>query len=301
MNWDDVRLFLAVARTGSVSGAGERLGMHHTNVARRMRAFEEGLGARLFHRSKAGYRLTTAGEGLLAHAEDMEARALAIDRSLAGLDTALSGRVTVTANQDLLDILITPHIAAFHARHPGICLDLLATSRQVSQDAGEADLALRLTANPEPHLIGRRLSTMAMGVYCSPAYQPRSVEGLKVVAYSQEQGLPPWVRGVAPDAVVTFRGNSLRTTRAALRAGLGVATMPCFYGDADPTLRRIDLPLQGPEWGIWLLVHADLRTNARVAACRAWLLEILAEQRGLLAGAQSRWVDEPLAGVGGAG
>ena len=135
MNWDDLRLFLAVARERSVSGAGKRLGMHHTNVARRMSRFEEQLGTRLFDRSKAGYSLTAAGEHLYGQAAKMEEQAQGIVRSMVGLDVSLSGSVTFTANQDFVDILVAPRLGEFHARYPNICLELFTTSRVLNLDA----------------------------------------------------------------------------------------------------------------------------------------------------------------------
>ena len=105
MNWDDLRLFLAVARARSVSGAGAALGMHHTGVARRMARFEQTLGTRLFNKSKAGYELTDAGRTLFDQALGIEEQAQGITRSMAGLDVSLSGTVRFTANQDFFDDL----------------------------------------------------------------------------------------------------------------------------------------------------------------------------------------------------
>lgn len=289
MNWDDVRIFIAVARERSVSGAGKRLDMHHTNVSRRMTRLETQLKARLFDRSKAGYEMTDAGEQLYALAQVMEEQALAIERSVAGLDVSLSGTVKFTANQDFVDVLVAPRLHDFHKRYPRICLELLTTSRVLNLDAREADIALRLTASPDEHLLGRQIARMAMGVYCSPAYQPRLGEPVKVVLFRRQTDLPDWVQGFS-EVVVTARVDNLRTAKAALREGLGVCNMPCFYADADPDLRRLDLPFSGDGAGLWLLSHADLRATARIRACREWLVQILNEQKDLLMGRTSRWL-----------
>lgn len=296
MNWDDLRIFLAVARERSVSGAGKRLGMHHTNVARRMSRFEESLGTRLLDRSKAGYSLTDAGDRLYSQAVGMEEQAQAIKRSIVGLDVSLSGTVRLTANQDFFDALIAHRLKDFHTRYPEICLEIVTTSRVLNLDAREADIALRVTPSPDEHLVGRRISPLVMGLYSSTAYQPRPGEPVKVILFRRQTSLPDWVVEHFPDAIVFIRVDSLRTAQAALREGLGIASMPCFYADADPQLRRLDLSLQVGEFGIWLLSHVDVRASARVRACREWLVEILNEQNELLMGRRSRWLDAPFAG-----
>lgn len=295
MNWDDLRLFLAVARAGSVSGAGKALGVHHTGVARRMARFEDALGSRLFHRSKGGYALTDAGTRLLQQAEGMEAHAQGIARSLAGLDESLVGTVKFTANQDFFDVLIAPRLHELHQRHPGICLELQTTSRVLNLDALEADIALRLTARPDERLLGRRIAPLVMGLYCSPSYLPRPGEPVKVVLFRRQTGLPAWVEHFS-GGVVTARVDNLRTAQAAIRAGLGVANLPCFWADADPELRRIDLPFAYEPFDIWLLSHVDLRSTARVRVCREWLVQILRDQQDLLMGRGSRWLDGQGAG-----
>jgi len=297
MNWDDIRLFLAVARERSVSGAGKRLDMHHTNVARRMRRFEESLGTRLLNRSKAGYALTDAGDRLYTQAVGMEEHAHAIERSIAGLDVSLTGTVKFTANQDFFDALIAHRLKEFHTRYPGICLEIVTTSRVLNLDAQEADIALRVTSSPDDHLVGRRISPLVMGVYSSPTYQPRPGEPVKVILFRRQTRLPDWALEHFPDAVVFIRVDSLRTAQAALHEGLGIAGLPCFYADMDPRLRRLDVNFEAEDYDIWLLSHVDVRASARVRACREWLVEILNEQKDLLMGRRSRWLDAPFAGA----
>ena len=208
---------------------------------------------------------------------------------MAGLDVSLSGTVRFTANQDFFDVLVAPRLHEFHAQYPGICLDLQTTSRVLNLDALEADIALRLTASPDDRLIGRRISPLRLGLYASEAYLPRPGEPGKLVLFRQQTTLPDWAAHFA-DPVVTMRVENLRTATAALKAGLGVANLPCFYADSDPDLRRLDLPVAGNGADIWLLSHPDLRTTARVRACRQWLQQILQDQEDLLMGTQSSWV-----------
>lgn len=295
MNWDDLRLFLAVARERSVSGAGKRLGMHHTNVARRMSRFEESLGTRLLDRSKAGYTLTEAGDRLYRQAVTMEEQAQAIERSLVGLDVSLRGTVKLTANQDFFDALIAHRLGDFYGRYPDICLEVVTTSRVLNLDAREADIALRVTPSPDEHLVGRRVSPLVMGLYASTAYQPNPGDAVRVMLFRRQSTPPDWVLEHFPNATVFTRVDSLRSARAVLRQGLGVACLPCFYADQDPALRRLDLPFESDEHGIWLLSHADVRTSARVRACRDWLVQVLNEQHDLLIGQRSQWADRPFA------
>ena len=148
MNWDDIRYFLALCREGSVSKAGNALGVNHTTVARRITAFEETLGTRLFDRTRDGYAMTQAAENMYDKALDMESYALAIDRAMFGQDAELSGALTLTAPYDFANTVIAPALPNFRKQYPCIELDLLTTTGLVDLAAREADIAVRLTAKP---------------------------------------------------------------------------------------------------------------------------------------------------------
>lgn len=293
MNWDDIRVFLALAREGSVSGAGKTLGVNHTTVARRIAAFEQTLGARLFDRSREGYALTQAGENMLPFAEEMEARAQSIDRAAFGQDAALTGPLRITVPYDFANRIIVPAVPEFLTRYPQIELELLTTTGRLDLAAREADLAIRLTAEPPEYLVGRKVLPLRHGVYVKPAYWKRlagkSNAKPAVVLFRSERKLPEWVEEHFPDADVVLRTDNLSTMLRAVESGLGLARMPCYEADASRVVRRLDLRLTPSTWGVWMLNHVDLRSTARVRVAREYFATTIEAATPRILGEASRF------------
>ncbi len=289
MNWDDLRFFLALAREGSVSGAGRTLGVKHTTVARRIRAFEERLGTRLFDRLSDGYAMTQVAENMFEHALEMEALAQAVDRDAFGHDAELSGPLKLTMAHDVADRLIVPKLRTFTEAYPHIDLQLLTTSGLVDFAAREADIAVRLTAKPPEELVGREVVRLQHGVYGTTRTLRRRTDQVDVILFRSDDERPPWVTENFPNARTVLRVDDVSSMAAATRNHLGLSRMPCFMGDADAGLRRLDVPLTPSDWGVWILSHVDLRATARVRVCREFLLEIIESQRALIQGEESRY------------
>ncbi len=289
MNWDDVRYFLELCRLGSVSGAGRSLGVNHTTVARRIGALEQALGTRLFDRTADGYAMTQAAEDMFDNAARMEQCAQSIDRELFGLDAGLKGRLKLTVPYDFANSVVVPSLRRFHEDYPNIDLDLLTTTGLMDLAAREADLAVRLTAKPPDYLIGRRVLPLAHGVYGSTRYVKQRRDAPDVLLFRSEAERPEWVQRHFPTAAVALRIDNVSTMLAAVRSGLGLARMPCFIGDADAGVRRLDLDLTPSAWGIWVLSHVDLRATARVRVAREFLIEVIEARRDLILGESSRY------------
>lgn len=288
-NWDDVRFFLLLAREGSVNRAGKALGVSHTTVARRIYAFEKQLGTRLFDRTHEGYALTQAGEDMLLTAGKMEQSALSIDREMFGWDGDLTGPLTLTSPYNLVDALVVPKLHLFHKQYPKIDLKLLSTTSLLSLDNREADLALRISVDPPDHLVGRRLYPLTLGIYGTPKYIKTMGKTPKVIVYTGVSNTPDWVSEHFPNADVVLRTDSMTSAQAATRSGLGLAVIPCFHADTDKSLRRLRLETDAVRWGIWILSHAEMRTSARVRACRDFLVETIERQHKLILGETSRY------------
>ena len=289
MDWDDLRLFLAVARAGSLSGAARALGVNHSTVFRRINAFEERLGVRLFERFPGGYVLTPAGEEMREAALRIEDEVATLGRKVSGQDLRLSGTVRITTI-DMLGLGLLPrHLAAFRSAYPGIELEMQLTNAALNLGRREADVALRVGNEPPEALIGRRVGRLAFAVYGSAGYCARrpdtSLEGHDWIGLDSEQA--PLARRFArflPGARATFRANSVAATIAAARAGIGLAALPCGLADPDPDLVRIaDVP-QDFGLDLWLLTHEDLRRTARIRAFMDFLAEAIAREAPLLEG-----------------
>lgn len=169
-DWNDLRHFLAVARTGSTNAAGKVLRVNQSTVQRRLAALEEAIGRKLFERHSAGYRLTTLGEDIRAQAEAVEAAVAALERRLAATNSSLAGAIRVTCAEGIASFLMTPLLEAFRLRHPGLRVDLLIADRYFDLAKGEADVAVRAGAAADETLVGRKIADSTWAVYASRAY-----------------------------------------------------------------------------------------------------------------------------------
>lgn len=287
MNWDDLRLFLAVARSGSISGAARQLDVQHSTVSRRMRQFEEKLGTRLIERKQGGYELTPAGESVREAASHIEREVIAVDGTLHDIDTNLVGPLRVTAINNMASSVLMPMFARFSESHPQVELHVIVSNLDASLAQREADVAIRLTNSPTDTLIGKRLVTVASTIYGSRTYLKKN----------REQGSEPkwigveccgfhktWTKQSCGDQPHNFISDDTLLTLSAIREGLGISILPCFMGDTDPLLERYCDPDPAYNLGLWLLLHPDLKRTARVLAFRDFMSEAVNEKKDLFEG-----------------
>jgi DNA-binding transcriptional LysR family regulator len=275
LDWNDLRYVLAVARGRGLAGAAETLAVDPSTVFRRLNAVEARLGARLFERTGAGYQPTAAGARMVAAAERMEREAIEVDRDLTGRDTRLEGRLRVTSSETLAYRVLTRHLAEFRARHPGISLELIVDNRLLSLSRREADVALRPTRPDQDDLFGRKLADIAWTVYGARSYfaehgrprNPAALAGHALVGWDEtaRTRAADWLAEAAADAVV-YRSSSLINQLVAVKAGMGLAVLPCYLGDPEPDLERAFAPVADLALELWIVTHGDLRNTARVRA-----------------------------------
>ena len=161
-DWDDLRFFLAVARSGRLTAAARRLGADHATVSRRITSLEESLKAKLFERRPQGYTLTAHGERLLVRAENMETDALAIQSDIGGADMALAGTVRIGAPDGFGTVFLAPRLAKLAGVYPGLELQLIAMPRLLSLSKREADVAITLAPPKEGKVVARKLSDLSL-------------------------------------------------------------------------------------------------------------------------------------------
>ena len=275
LDWNDFRFALAIARAGGLAQAAQALGVNHSTMFRRLNALEQQIGAQLFERLPTGYQPTEAGARLVAVAERIEAEALSLDRELTGQDARLSGRLRVTSSETLAYRVLTAEIAGFRTRHPGIQVELLIDNRQLDLSRREADLALRATRPVQGDLFGRKLADIDWAVYGSETYlaQHRAPSGLDELHEHALIGwdLPAatvktaaWLAASVPEGAIVYRSNSLINQLIAARVGIGLAVLPCYLADPEPTLRRALPPIPALTRELWLITHKALKGTARV-------------------------------------
>jgi DNA-binding transcriptional LysR family regulator len=294
IDWDDCRVFLAVARAGTLSAAARRLGVDQSTVGRRLSALEEATSARLFDRTPEGFLLTASGEAMLQDAEGIEASVDRIERRLMGQDARPEGVVRLATSDSLAAWFLIPRLPAFHARQPKVEIELVTGTPAVDLARREADISLRLSKPAQPNLIARCVGSAEWAVYGSKAYfksNGRPIVGEElgahtVVGFDEQLKSTLGARWLAANAArspVALRSNSLLTIAAGVVAGLGLSPLPCLFGECEPALdRAFDATIGAHE--IWLVVHPDVRTSARVRAVIDFLCEVVNAEVALLTG-----------------
>jgi DNA-binding transcriptional LysR family regulator len=292
--WDDLRIFLALVRKGSVRAAAESLGVDNSTVSRRIRAFEQKLGVRLFERLPTGYTPTSAGEDMLDSAQQVEEEILALERRLLGQDTRLTGELRVTMPDLLAMKLLMPDLAAFTQTYPGIGLEINVSYEHLDLTKREADVAIRLTDNVPEHLVGERLLQQATAAYASTTYLAKhnladapadDLASLTWLGWDDQMTYPKWVKeSNFPTVPVRHRLNNAVLQLEAVKVGIGIGVLPCFIGDQEPSLRR--LPPGRPKLGkhIWLLTHPDLSNTTRVQTFLDFMASAITARRDLIEG-----------------
>jgi DNA-binding transcriptional LysR family regulator len=292
LDWDDLRIALCVAESGTLSGAAAKLQMSHPTLSRRLQLIEQRLGTRLFERTSHGYQPTEAGEEVRSLALRLRDEIAALERRVGGRDDSRDGPVRVTAPDAISEYLLPGVLAAVCQSHAGLQIDLRVSNEVLSLARREADIALRVTASPQETLRGREVGVVAMAIYAS-----------RHLATAAGAGSPkarlPWIgfdatlacsapggwlaRNVAAEDV-RFRANTILSAAQAARAGIGCAVLPCFVGGAIPELVRLGPPLDGLAQPLWLLMHADVARVPRMRRASAALADEIKKTAHLMSG-----------------
>ena len=286
-DWENLRHFLAVAHSGTLSGAARALKVDHATVSRRLAALEAELDVVLVNRLPRSCRLTAIGQQVLDQAVTMESAANGIARIARAAHTPLIGKVTLSAPPVLAAHLLAQHLARFRSLYPDIRLSLAAQAQQVSLSRREADVALRLVRPEETGSFGLKLGVMPFGLYARRDYPHRDEpDRWQFIAYDESFADMPqqkWLLGVAGARSVACELNDISGHLIAARAGAGVAGLPCFLGDAGRDLVRIgeDAPSFSRE--IWVVVHRDLRKTPSVRAVMDFVIALITQHGGFSA------------------
>jgi DNA-binding transcriptional LysR family regulator len=271
----DLPLILALARARTLAAAAEKLGVDLSTVFRRLNALESRLRVRLFDRSARGYQLTAAGERAAATAERVETELLSLDREISGRDQHLSGILRVTASETLSYAVLPRLFAAFHEAHPRIQLVLSIDNRMFDLSRREADVALRVQRPGDPALFGRRLTRIAWAFYGPEGVPPlrRAARTFNfarhaVIGWDEPARIvaSDWIARHVPTDRICFRSNSLVNQLMAVRAGVGIALLPCYLADGETRLQRVSPVLPDLSSELWIVTHQDLKHTARIRA-----------------------------------
>lgn len=275
-DWEDMRVFAAVARTGSLASAARTLGVNHATVGRRVAALETALGAPLLDRMARGTALTAEGAAIAEIAQQMESAAGAI-LARAGMPNGLSGVVTLGAPPVLAGTFVIPGLAGFRSDNPDLRITVSAIPAIAALDRGGLDLAIRLTRPEQPAHLLRRLGSIAFGLYAAPEMAARPQEEWSFVGYDGELDhltQQRWLADYAGYRPTLFRTTDMLGQLAAVRAGMGVALVPRFLAETMPDLVRVDPGAVPPRRSIWLTIYAQVQKAPAVRAVADHLVEL---------------------------
>jgi DNA-binding transcriptional LysR family regulator len=291
MNWDDMRIFLAVARAGQILGAARRLGLNHATVSRRIAALEEALGARLFRRLTTGSEPTPAGERLLALAERMEAEAIAAAAEVGGEGEAVSGTVRVGAPDGFGVAFRVPRLGALVERHPELAVQLVPVPRSFSLSRREADIAITTERPTEGRLVAQKLVDYTLGLYAARSYAdafglPRSAAELpahRLVGYVPDLVINPsldYAAEFSPQWRPRFMISSALGQAEAVRAGAGIGIVHTFVARSMPDLVPVTVA-RPVRRAYWLIYHESMRGLTRIRAVADFVAGAVEADRAL--------------------
>ena len=292
MKWDDLRNFLAVARSGSLSEAGRLLKTSPATVGRRISLLEEDLNVQLFRRGSNGYTLTDCGRAVFQKAQQADEAMLSVERAAIGRDVRTTGKVRVATTEDIGALVVAPALSRLRQAFPGIHLELIAGQDVVSLTRREADIALRPVRATKGNFVIRQVGWWECTLYAAKAYveahklEPGKKDWLSRVSIIRwtDEGMSllggPWLAEHARGSTIALTSNTRRIQLAACKAGVGVAVLPCVAAEHDPGLVRLLPPREVASIPLWLVVHRDLARTARVKAVMTFLADAAAKACG---------------------
>ncbi len=274
-NWDDLRFFLAVARTGRLTAAARQLGAEHTTVSRRVTNLEKAMNAKLFERRPQGYSLTEQGTKLLISAEEIESVAITAQGEITDADYALSGAVRVGSPDGFGTYFLAPCLAKLSLLHSDLELQLVTMPRVFSLSKREADIAIGLERPREGRLHSRKLTNYTLCLFASKEYLSRSpvihdvgdLNAHRILGYIDDLIFTPeldYMPEVSKSIRPQLTSTSVVVQMMATKAGAGICVLPTFIAARDPDLVAILADKIMLVRSFWLIVHSDMRDLARI-------------------------------------
>ena len=292
-DWDLVRYFLMVARSGSTLTAATAMGQSQPTVARRIATLEEATGTSLFDRRRSGYQLTAAGQALLGEAEKVETAATRFwERAGAGT-RQVAGTIRLTTFDVFANLTLGAALQRFSRLYPDVHVEVLVTDKVLNLDSGEADIAIRAGQRPAAGpLVSRKIGETDWTPYCSRSYaeasgHPTSLEAIDGHVLIGGEGnlerLPAmrWLIENAPNSPVRYRANAVQNLAASVKSGLGISVLPCSFFKRDPDLLACITP-PPPELrtSAWLITHERIRHAPHISAMMNFLPQFMSGGSG---------------------
>jgi len=272
MDWNAIKLFLAIVEQGNLAGAARALDINHSTAYRRLNSFEKELGSRLFERMSHGYELTAAGEAMLEKAKQAAVSIDDLERMIVGQDHQPRGLVKITAPNSIAYRYIPRYLASFNKQYPDIDFEMLVSNQELNMTNRQADIAIRATAKPPSHLVGRMVRHVGWSAYCSESYlhdhatagSEHDLSRHKLIgATGMMKHLPffEWQEKHYSDSI-RVRCDDLTAMSYLAEQGHGIALLP-DDNQRDGILKLFSLKDDASS-KIWVLTHPDLRHVERI-------------------------------------
>ena len=279
----DLEVVLALARTGTLAEAGERLSLDASTVFRTIQKVERGLGLRLFERSRAGYLPSELAQQLAGHGEQVEAQLEAARSVLQLQPEQVSGTVRITTTDTVLHGLVAPALKALQASHPLLGFDLHAGNELASLTRRDADIAVRATKRPPQHLVGKHIGPIRVALYAGKKGGINRFDDTVAAQASwvaPDDALPEhpsvvWRKKHFPKVVPRYRVNSILTVAELVAQGLGIGLLPVFLAQRRVDVVPLTAVLDECQTELWLLTHTESRHLRRVSAVYGYLSQNL--------------------------
>jgi DNA-binding transcriptional LysR family regulator len=283
-DWSLMRSFLAMIEQGSLLAAARQLGVSQPTLGRHVAELERQLGTVLFERTGRGLVATSAARSIADQARAMADNAEAIGRKLTGQSKQLSGSVRITASETVATYLLPPLIARFREREAGIAIDIVASDAVSNLLRREADIAVRMVRPTQTSLVARRVGEVRIGAYARKDYlrrrgvpgKPGDMSHHDLIGLDRDDSIirafASFGHRIERDSFM-IRSDDHAVLWQALCAGLGVGFAATWLADREPSLERVlrDLPM--PTLPVWLTVHREIRSSARIRALYDFLAE----------------------------
>lgn len=291
-DWDLLRSFLAVARSGRLTLAARRLKIDHSTLSRRIQALETSLGTKLFDKSLNGYALSLEGERLLAEAERVEAAVMTIQSEIAEESAGVSGTVRIGSPDGFGTRFLAPRIGALAARHPDLDIELVANPRSFSLSRREADIAIGLSNPMNARLFTLKLTDYELGLYGAASeadkwahlQDPSGLNTVPFVSYIDDLIYTPeldYLPLISRALTTRIRSSNLLAQAEMIAAGAGLGVLPCFLAEGDRRFVRVLPKRVGLIRTFYLSIHEDMKRLARLRATVDFLVDITSSSRSL--------------------
>lgn len=279
----DLEVTLALLRGGTLAAAGERLGVDASTVFRALQRIERGLGRPLFERSRSGYLASELASELAAHAEQMEAALEAARSSVDSAPSRISGTVRITTTDTILHGVVAPALRDLRGAHPQLNFELHTGNELASLTRRDADIAVRATKRPPPHLVGKQVGPIRVALYAARRGSVRDFAEVEAGAadwIAPDDALPEhpsvvWRKRRFPKVMPRYRVHSILSVLELIALGMGVGVVPLFLAEGRKDVVRLTEPLEECETELWLLTHPEARHLRRVGVVYSHLAQVM--------------------------